>query len=241
MNSLKKYLSQFSSICWYMAAGVDFREMMYLSKEYSKHLGWDEIVFPDCFLLTDAMGEFYFDRCGLCNILKENGVLFEDPDTRIVAKNGQELKPLILPGYREGILAPDSFFGRVFTADIEIDSSVLGHISTKLAYAVTENTAFMFDVLLKDRIKIDYIVHVRYGMGNSNGMFVKAYLKELGTRYFISDWNLPFDSDFRVMELYSDRFAGHEDARLYDTGLFVPSYRWSYNGDVHWYKVLIGY
>ena len=237
MKTLKRYLSQFSSIGWYMSAGLDFREMMYLSKEYSKHLGWNEGIFPGCFLLTDIIGEYYFDK-KLGEILKGETVLFKDDKTLVIAKNGEELQSLEFPGYREGIVIADSYMGRVITADIEIESSVLGHLSTKLVYVITENTAFMFDFLLKEHIRIDYLIHVRYGMARSSGMFVKPYLKELGTRYFISDWNDPSEEDYAVFETYKDKFEGKQDVKLLDTGLFVPSYRWSWSGDVHWYRVL---
>ena len=84
----------------------------------------------------------------------------------------------------------------------------------KLAYVITENTAFMFDFLLKEQIRIDYLIHVRYGMGRSSGMFVKPYLKELGTRYFISDWNDSSEEDYAVFETYKDKFKGKQEVRL---------------------------
>lgn len=231
----KAYLEKFNSICWYPSAGKDFREMMYLSAQYAKLRGWNEDIFPDCFVLTDICGFMYEGM--LSNILIGHTVVFDDlRGTKIEAFNGHELDNLNIPFKRRVFSDSDENYGRVICADIKITSSVLGEINTKLVYVIMENTSFAIDYLLKEGIKIDYLVQVRYGMGVSTGMYVKYLLKDFGTRYFISDWNFPANEDYAYNE-YIDLLKDKTETTLLDTSIQVQSYQWSNSGDVRWYKV----
>lgn len=236
---LQEYLKRFSSICWYPSAGFDFREMLYLSKEYATLTNWDEKYFPECFVLTDYL---VMTQSGMITSILQGGTfLFQDENTEIVAINGKELERIRIPFYRNLVaFDKDENYGRVIVSDIIIKSSILGELNTKLIYVIAENTSFAFDFLIKNKISIDYVVHVRYGHmlggGRSNGMFIKNILGQLGTRYFLSDMNYTVKTDKEALDVFGYILSNFDEAVMYDL-FYIPSYRWSRSGDVHIYKV----
>lgn len=203
--------------------------------------GWKEDRFPDCFLLTDYSA-FERDSDMFTSLLSGETVLYEDNKTKVTAVNGTELQKLEIPFFKSLVDFPaDENYGRVFTADIRIESDVLGQLKTKMIYAIAENTAFAFEYLLKNGIKMSYVVHVRYGHmlggGRSNGMFIKRILNDLAARYFISDMNYESTFDTEAFDVYKEELIKRTDAGL-DGLFFIPSEKWSDSGDVHCYRVI---
>lgn len=237
---LQNYLQKFSSICWYPSAGFDYREMLYLTKSYANRINWDEDQFPDCFVLTDyiAFSCNPLFKTTLCHDV----ILFQDEETKIVAKNGTELSKLNVSYNQDFVVfRRDENYGRVIAADIEIQSTVLGNMKTKAIFAVAENTSFAIEFLIRNNIHIDYVLRVRYGHmlggGNSNGMFLKRILNDLNARYFLSDANYSSDKDCVAFDVYGELLKSRNDAELEDI-TYIPSSLWSRSGDVHVYKIV---
>jgi len=238
MNTLINELKKFSSLCWYPSAGTDFRELLYLSPEYEKITDLKIEQKPDGFILTDYWVMEYYPK------LEESLIgpteLFNDGRTVITALNGKELSRLSLPFYNELIsFEQSSDYGRVFSFDVKIYSDILGEINTHVIYAIVENTSFAIDFLLKHKINVYSIIHVRYGHmlggGRSNGMYIKRLLTDLNTHYFISDMNYDSNIDSEALSVYRKTLKLRTDPPLTDMAM-IPSYQWSWSGDVHVYK-----
>ena len=238
MSTLINELKNFSSLCWYPSAGSDFRELLYLSPEYKKIVDLKIEPKPDCFILTDYLVMSYYPK--LEELLTGPTELFNDERTVITALNGKELSRLSLPFHHELVSFEQSNdYGRVFSFDVEIISDILGEIKTHVIYAIVENTSFAIDFLLKHKINVNSIIHVRYGHmlggGRSNGMYVKRLLTDLNTHYFISDMNYKSDTDSEAISVYLNTLKLRMDPPLTDMAM-ISSYQWSRSGDVHIYK-----
>ena len=101
---------------------------------------------------------------------------------------------------------------------------------------------FAFDFLIRNNIKVKYVIHSRYGHGFgggvSNGAFLCNILKELGTKYYVSDINDHYRHDV------ADRYLSNEQLnrivvlkRITD---FAFKYFWKGYDDTILYEV-IGY
>lgn len=237
--TLKQYLKQLNSICWYPSVGYDLRETLYLSKQYANYKGWCIDTHPDCFIITDYAP--YYNTEWIFGALNGPKELFNDGLTSITAKSAKELQKLYIPFHQSLVVChPNSDYGRTICLDIDINSNVLGNFSSKLVFVIIENTAFGIDFLLKNGIKVDYIVHVRYGEGpggggRSNGMFTKRLLSSLQTKYYISERNDPAESDIEAFEIYGETLSTLSEPSL-EPVYFIPGYSWSDHGDVVWYK-----
>ena len=214
-QQLVDYLKQFNSIAWYPSASHDSLSMACLSNKSLKKYGIPKNEVPDCFIFTDY-DTFYDQRDNKRFFLdlEENNdeVSFDNPSDgcHATAFNVRELGQLSIPFDKSLVTHDcDKYYGRVFLADVLIEHPKIGKTIAKLVYIIAENTAFAFDFLIKNDIRIKYVIHSNYGYGFgggiSNGTFICNILKDLGARYFASDINQNSGKDIANSYLNDDQ------------------------------------
>ena len=250
---LQTYLKQFDSIAWYPSCGRDAMAMITLSFRNLYSIGIKKEDIPDCFLYTDYGSYTGFEpskRFPLDLFESEGEAIFsEREDLKATAYNVKEL-PKLKIGFDQSLVdfPADSYYGRVFIADILLEHKDYGIMVTKLVYVFAENTGFAFDFLLKNRIKVKYAIHSCYGHGygggRSNGAYMTHILKDLGATYFVSDITEHYDPDiaerylsqeqketFPILEevinlTYLTRWMGYDDTKLFRiTGFTQDTFR----------------
>lgn len=196
--TLKHYLKRFHNIAWYPSCHRDALPALALGKRAFAELNLPKEDAPDCFLLTDynSYADWEENRNFFLNL--EEGV-FNAPftllmDSRCQAKafNVEELRPIRI-GFDQELVdfGRDRYYGRVYACDLLVENERFGQSIVKLIYVIAENTAFAFDFLLKNNIKVQTIIHSNYGHGfgggRSNGLFLPHLFEALGVHYFASD------------------------------------------------------
>ena len=243
---LKTYLKQFNNIAWYPSACKDALSMVCLSFESLLQLGIPKNEMPDCFIFTDydSQTRYSNDRKFFLDLDEfDNSVKFGYPNSnyQAIAYNVKELDKInisfdqaLVTGERD-----DEYYGRVFVMDVVIEHPQVERFVTKLIYVVAENTAFAFDFLLKNQIKVTYAIHSRYGHGFGGGWSTGAYmfhiLKDLGVRYFVSDMDEQYNADV------ADKYLSEQQKALVpilrEISNFADRYNWyGYNPTIL-YKV----
>jgi len=258
--ALLEVLKKHKRICWYPSAGADFRELLFLSKQYIDihNVPVDKNELPDLFILTDCNPNDYFidKNSGMTEINKLNnfdydtaGVLYCSYDRHTCIKhNGfNQIECIDLPF--DGRLVSLDFsnnYGKAFFTKASIFSDTLGHWTVDIVYVIIENTAFVFDYLLKNNVLIDYVVRVRYGdnFGGSNvcGDWMLKVLHMLKSKYFLSTEITSSNFDLaRSIDLFNYSNETIDTAYLNEYKLNqiykVKSDSWSKQGDIYWYKL----
>jgi hypothetical protein len=176
-------------IAWYPSAGNDYRDLLYLSDQYSRKnpAGISEPPSPTFFIHTDY-GAFFNKK------LRSGIKLYEDVRTVVQLKRIEELPRCdialadgIVDQFKNNILA-----GRVVFMEIDVQSKALGHLKAPVLYAFCENEAFCSNVLLPLRAKISHIVQVRYGAGMGSGgraagIWLWNVMGRLGCQVYVGD------------------------------------------------------
>lgn len=242
--TLKTYLKQFNNIVWYPSAERDSRAMVFLSKENLERFCVSDNEMPDCFLYTDYEShadntdnnKFFLD---FDEGQKQFTFTYEDSGFFAVAYNVQELSKLNIPFDQEMVaFNKDRYYGRVFTADVDIDHPKLGKFTAKLIYVIVENTSFAFNFLLKNHIKVSYVIHNCYGYGYgggiSNGEYMFHILKDLDTLYFVSDIDVGYEVDI------AERYLSWSQKKTIPALELIPEFNnvWGACGDTNLYKVV---
>lgn len=243
--TLKQYLKQFKNIAWYASAGKDFCSMMCLSRRHLMDLGIPKDDTPDCFIFTDYYTNSDFEPGNrfFLDLQEWESEAKVGPDDRVKVNiyNVQELTKLNI-GFNQDLVhsEADKYYGRVFVADVLLDSPKLGKTVTKLIYAVAENTAFAFDFLLPNHIEIKYMIHNAYGFGfggaRSTGGFMLQIAKDLNTKYIACDFN----KDYVGIDS-ADSYLSEEQRTTYSVLKFIENFKyydWMGYGDTQLFEVV---
>lgn len=198
-TTLAQMLKTYDNILWYPSAGTDFSVADVFSPEKLRTLCIDKEDFPDCFLLTDYDPQPRFESM-FCDAPYENDTyVYYNKNGCVVTAFNEKRLPNIRIGFDPEMITGASDvrqpyqYGFVFTADILIEYENGHKYISKLIYAATENTRFLYDYLLKNKINIKYLVRSCYGYGfgggRSDGTFLRHVLKDLNVGYFADDKN----------------------------------------------------
>ena len=200
-TTLAQILKTYDNILWYPSAGADIGVADAFSiNKLCRFI--DERECPDCILMTDYLLEPFADQTGYFYSEPRYGndvrTVYETDECTVSAFrlrkiNGietgfdQDMVSFSFDGSRLGE------YGDVYTADLLIEYKNGRRQITKLIYAVAENTRFLYDYLLKNKISIKYLVRSCYGYGfgggRSSGLILRHLLKDLGVEYFADDEN----------------------------------------------------
>ncbi len=184
LDTLLDSLGNNIRISWYPSAGNDYRDVLELHPKRIKRHGIEEA--PNLFIHTDYNP----------NYVKLDGIAHEDKWTKVEIEKKYELKltrhidysvnPEFVDFPRYALKEPT-----IYLLDILITSDELGKIKQPLIYFMFENINFFDEVILKNNIKIPYIVKVREGCGmggNKKSISIAyAFLSVLNTRYLLID------------------------------------------------------
>ena len=241
--TLNNYLKQFKNIAWYPSAGRDSFPMVCLSPKSLRDYGISKDEMPDCFIFTD-----YKTGCEFEDNQKFILDLDEDKDEAELSQpytatifNIKELSKISV-GFDPNMVAfdKDEYYGKVYVGDVLIEHPRIGKTIAKLVYVIAENTSFAINFLLKNHIKVKYVIHSRYGHGFgggiSNGAFVCHILKELGTKYFISDIDNHYNNDAADIYLTDEQKSVVPILKEIDN--FYHKYGWYGYGDTVLYQVM---
>ncbi len=204
-TTLAHILKTYDNILWYPSAGVGFNIVDIFSPEKLKMLGIEKDECPDCFLLTDYDPKPLFESLFYNTPCKNDTYVYYNKNGCVVTAFNEKRLPDINIGYDPAMVSfwqdcdlPDQY-GVVFTADILIEYENGHKYISKLIYAAAENTRFLYDYLLKNKIRIKYLVRSCYGYGfgggRSTGMALRHLLKDLGVQYFADDENTGGDGE----------------------------------------------
>lgn len=214
-NEMYSEIKKHKCVCWYPSAGSDLRPLLYLSEPfYKKHeeLANEATTFPDLFILTDYYMKDYMDYsftvfpyiCSfdkLHNRTLNNGdIIFQDNRTTLTVNNIKEIVVNNVAAKMDLISQRISpVYGQGYYMTIKIDShgtptKKLGTWETDVIYLYSENTAFAKEILIRNKIDIDYIVRVRYGgaFGGSRktfGSWLFQLAEQLNVKYYVSSIN----------------------------------------------------
>lgn len=227
-------------IAWYPSAGGDYRDLLYLSKQYAiKHPARvKEPAAPTFFLHTDYRS--FWDET-----ISSGTKVYEDQRTTVEVRTFEELTRCeIAPAcgiveVRKG----DLYAGRVIFMEIEVRSRALGLVNAPVLYAFCENEGFCAKILLPLRAKISHIVQVRYGAGMGSGgwaagIWLWNVMKRLGCEVYVGDGDRRRESgDLIAYECYPDlrgperQVLDVEIRRLHTKGWHRP---WDGFDEVRW-------
>ena len=241
---------------------------------YEKHEQLEPVkdIVPDLFILTDYANEKYFDyranhgwnngRWAYEECIKKlydgtvtpNDVLVRDANTRIVVLKAYPIKLSPLDCFTEltSFDIPNNYgSGMLMQVRVESESNShpnsnkgLGTFTVDVLYLYAENAAFTADVLIKNNIKVDSIVRVRYGVsfGGSKGVsgeWLRYLADVLDVKYYVSNEfgdDTVFSGDelaLKLIKTKTDRQVDFKKASLcsiYERG-------WYEGERVHWYLV----
>ena len=241
---LNNYLKQFNNICWYPSAYKDTIALVALSYKSLGRYGISRNDAPDCFIFTDYDGH-NSNVMPFIEDINQNveSYGYDDEEFKVALFNGQEL-PRIHVGFDIEMVDfnKDDNYQRVFVYDALIEHKDLGRWITKFIYVIVENTKFAFEFLLENEINVKYVIHSRYGHGfgggRSNGAFLCQILKDLGTKYFISDMDNSYPND--VADIYLNKEQADLLPVLKKIDSFYYRYSWKGHESTILYEV-VGY
>jgi hypothetical protein len=230
-------------ICWYPSAGHDFRDLLYLTKEYTdfRPATGPEDSPPEVFLHTD-----YYPR-EPSRFLHDRNLLPQDTRTKLVIEEQEILGNIDLPRHCDLVHfpQPNAVSGRVIYMRLRRSSSWLGELSdAHLLYAFVENAAICDRILLPEKALISHIVHVRYGGGfgggTANGAWLAGVLRRLRCGTLISDGTIKqwYAGDHRAVRLFPDLVDRDcpPEPDLFRQIRVIPERLWSDHGDVRWLR-----
>lgn len=272
MTTLSNVIAEHKHICWYPSAATDFRPLVFLCEQYY-NLVKDKFTspinkFPDLFIFTDV-SPWEWDSVSKyttgyspyrLNKGKVNpGIeLYYDDKTSITIEKVENLKPLSLSLNQELLnvvdvnsIKPDNGnaqYMRVKICSRNNEGEMEWH--TDIVYVIAENTAFAFEYLLPNKIKVDYLVNVRYGdaFGGSavNSSWLQRILPALKTRYYLST-RYNADAPSVDLDVITKLFGGDHISDspavipIYDTDQRATGIKdgsdWSFYGSVYWFAV----
>ena len=264
----KKFLDGFDeyanpSISWYVSAGTDFRNPIFLNDSYmSRHIvGSNDWKSPEVFIYTDYYTPFFdklFPQYMTANFVKPKSSfeamlteyadlggwhLYEDNRTTVSVKRFEYLPALEAAVKEDLVDFTDVGDGssKVAYMLLEIYSKQYGKFDVHLIYANVMNE-FMGDLLVKSNASISHITRVRYGSGlgfaKASGTYLLNILHKLNTAYFICDPIFePNSGDKTAVRIYPTLKREAHKAKLLPMHV-IPSVSWSYHGDVTVYKVI---
>jgi len=241
----KRWIDSFEGeprIAWYPSAGEDFRDLLYLSPEYSRlnPANGIEPDAPDIFIHSDY---FPWDSSEFLDSRK----LHLDDNTSITLKAIEELPSCVLPLDPEVVDSPEGSVatGRVLFLEIEVKSEKLGQYTRPVLYVFSENGAFCAERIIPEGGWLSHIVHVRFGGGlggggKSAGGWLLHILRKVRCELFISDENLATSKgDERILNRYP--ILKELGSPPHFEGIrTIPSTSWSSYGDVTWNKIKEG-
>lgn len=221
-------------IAWYPSAGIDMRDVLYLSPAFQQRLANQTYVAPpELFVHTDYFP--WWDSTFL-----DSKVIHEDERTRIQVEAIEELPRLDLPLDPEIVDFPEgsTATGRVLFMKLLVESTKLGRFTAPLIYAFAENAAFA-NFALDHHARFTHCIHVRFGGGgggggHSSGGWMLNILNRLGCECMISDEHyFTGQGDERIKKIMPQLVA-EPPAQLEDPHFRLPSASWSCNGDIDW-------
>ena len=239
MRSIEEVVRQFKHICWYPSAGNDFRALLFLSEWYykEKHVPHDSAQnFPDLFILTDYQGLGDSSKIDIYEY-KSGDLLFDDGRTEIVVEGFEPLQKLTL-SYDPNLTTFNrtSAYNSVLLFTVEVKSKLGGNnnsYKSSILYVTVQNESFANELILPNKISIEYLVLVRYGTGfgcAQNGpSWIIDELINLGVEYLIS--NKEYVTDY-LQDYCSDTIIAQ-----FDEFYSIDGKQWSDYGEVGWYKV----
>lgn len=265
---LKNYKTNINepNISWYCSAGEDFRNLIYLSKEYvNKNVSKNEsnVWFkPDLYIYTDYYTPYFekiFPEQTIAHYLKPlntfesfltemdtlgSWCLYDDDRTRIRVKKFEILPSLNAKVDSELVDFVDigSTNKKVAFVVLDVWSSKYGHLGEmNLLYLNVENEWFANELVNSNAI-ITHITHVRYGtnfcFAKATGAYLKNILGKLQTKFFISDPHLePNIFDGIAIRLYPTLKCHKSHLIRLKAFHTVSSNSWSSHGDVTFYFV----
>ena len=213
--TLLEYLKKFHRIAWYPSCGKDGGPLAALSKKRLQDYGIPGMGVIDCFIYTDYMSfaeqednhRFFLDW----EHWQYRGNLQIDEGYEAQICNVRELSKLEL-GFDRDMVAfdKDPHYGRAFACDMMVKHPDSTNTVTRLVYVIAENTAFAHEFLLKNHIKVEYLIHSNYGhgfgCGRSNGAALTHLFKDLGVKYFASDMeDMHYDEDVATKYLSEEQ------------------------------------
>lgn len=230
-------IKRHNHICWYPSAGIDFREMLYLSNafygDYSNHFERSyptesERIIPDLFILTDKAPTnirwvHNDDYIADTDII----MLQNDQQYKKVRKLFKDLSKTSICAKNEPIRCSGNV--RAYYMPVNISSKWYGHShswNAKLLYVFSDNQSFYNECLLKNKATVEVIINIRMEelLTIENGERTFDQLKNLKSRYYIAEHQyvelVENASNKKLTEIYS-----------------VPGSMWSGRNDIVWCKV----
>lgn len=238
-GKLKQYIDGLNKeprIAWYPSSGIDFKALLFLSKQFSEKKPASNYVPdpPDLFIYTDYFLCEKPDFLVVGNSITDNG-------NEITTESVEELPNLDLQLHREIVTRPQGqkeITNRIFFLNIKIENSTYGSITFPVLYAFVENETFCCERLIPNKTTISQIIHVRYGGGcggggKAAGAWLLRVLNTLKCGLFITDGHHDWqDGDFAAEMLY-EAIRNGKDAKLTSIKV-INEKRWSYHGNVSW-------
>ena len=247
--NLSSLLNFCSKTLWYPSAGCDFSVFDVFSPEKLGRIIENKDELPDCFLLTDYDAGYSgppFIINGPKKGGRNNEIIYKSEDCTVTAFNQCQIRginvgydPDMVVGEPNGRLP--ELYGNVYTADILISYKSGNIYLSTLVYAVAENTRFLYDFLLKNRIKIKYLVRSCYGYGfgggRSTGMILPHLFKDLKVKYFANDKNTGGDESCDPANIYLTDEQRKTVPELYELSNLTKDFGFKGYDDVILYRV----
>lgn len=225
-------------LAWYPSAGADFRDLLYLHRDYREHRPGlpGEPAAPDLFLHTD------YCVLGVPDFL-DQPLLHEDDRCRVTVERIQELPPPGVPFHGE-LVAFDANHatGRMVFLELAVWSDRLGQFRVPVVYAFVENAAFCARCLLRGGARVSHVVQVRYGHGLGGGRtgpeWVRRQLPRLGAEVFVTDAAEENDSaNEKVYARFPALIADPVESAAWPVLRQLPQSSWDGYGAVRWRRV----
>lgn len=254
-------------ISWYCSGGDDFRNLIFLSKEYVNEnvneYAKNEWIEPDLYIYTDYYTPFFeklFPEKTIAHYIKPlsflesyitemdtlgSWCLYDDDRTRIRVKKFEILPCLnaMVDSELVEFIDFDSTKKKVVFIVLDVWSKKYGHLGEKsLLYLNVENEWFANE-LVKSNAIVTHITHVRYGtnfgFAKAKGAYLKNILGKLKTKFFISDPHLEPNVFDRIATRLYPTLKNNINQLIRLKGFHtVPSKSWSCHGDVSFYYVI---
>ena len=212
MRTVLEALKEFSHICWYPSAGVDFKPLLFISDWYYKknNVPMDEgQVLPDLFIFTDYAGFHVHDMELSCfgdayeqiqNGHCEPGscfihVSYKNSSTEIIVKSFEKLRDLQFPFDTELASCEKGYdYNSAFLMKVEVVSRINekdNTYETSIMYVAALNELFAERVFIPNRIKTEYLIIIRYGTGFGGGngkgfTWILRDCQKLGIKYLVT-------------------------------------------------------
>lgn len=238
VEGLAKLLETDPRCCWYPSAGVDLRDLFYLSDNFTNYVG--EADFPD----HPREPQLFIHTDYLVDVEKwlDTGQPLHSDDRATISVLSSAYLGSIETSFdrRIATFEATSLHNHVYGCRLRRQSRELGRLPDAwLLYVVCENAAFCDEVLLANGAVIETVVHIRYGGGfgggRSRGGWIVDVLPKLGTHLFVNEgryreWS---DGDTAAIERYL-HLKTNDQTQLH-CGYQMPATGWSgYGRDVMW-------